>query len=840
MRTFRFADLPIGRKLLFIGLLTSGIALFSVSLLLSVRGALEMSDHTLTDMKTYARVIGNTTASTMMFDDRKSATEILAALSANPDVVDAILYDTKGEIFARYTVPNHPLAMPYVRQGYYLFSYRQLIVSEPIQFGGDMLGSIYLESDLHNLYDGLMRDIMLTFLAASVVFLLVTLLYSRLQRAIVAPVVALAGAMQEVTSGQDYSIRVSASNKDEVGKLAHSFNAMLERIQSRDAELAKGRERLEEMVAQRTSSMIAAQRIAHLGNWEWDVAANTLQWSDEMCRIFGVEPHEFRKTYDDFLRAVHPDDSPAVEEAVRLALEQDKPYSIDYRIRRPDGMERHVHAQGEVVRDAERRPFRMMGTVQDVTDRKHAEEEINNLAYYDVLTGLPNRRLFMDRFHVALSHSARNKSYGALLFLDLDKFKTINDTLGHAYGDMLLVEVAQRIRHGVREVDTVARLGGDEFAVLIEELGAKEDAAMRKVALFADKIRAMLATPYWIKESEYRSSSSIGVCLYLGSGEPMEVLLKHADIAMYQAKSAGRNAVRFFDPFIQQMAEQRAALEADLQGAVSGGQLRLYYQVQVDSDQRPLGAEALVRWVHPQRGIVSPGQFIPVAEESTLILEIGHWVMDQACRRLAIWAEQEATRELTLSVNVSAQQFRLHDFVDRVAAIIALHAIEPARLKLELTESVVLSDVADVVAKMHSLKVMGVQLSLDDFGTGYSSLSYLKQLPLDQIKIDQSFVRDVVNDQNDAVMVQTIIDMARNFGLHVIAEGVEKTEQFAFLRERGCVAYQGYLYSKPVEAQVSARCPKCKDGYLRMRKGKKGNFWGCSKYPACNYTQDAN
>jgi diguanylate cyclase (GGDEF)-like protein/PAS domain S-box-containing protein len=520
-----------------------------------------------------------------------------------------------------------------------------------------------------------------------------------------------------------------------------------------------------------------------------------------MCRIFGLEPHEFGKTYEAFLQFVHPDDTPAVEEAVRIALEQDKPYSIDYRIRRRDGTVRHVHAQGEVHRDAEGRPLRMMGTVQDITERKHAEEEINNLAYYDVLTGLPNRRLFMDRFRVALAHSARSRHYGALLFLDMDKFKTINDTLGHAYGDMLLVEVAQRIRHGVREVDTVARLGGDEFAVLIEELGTKEDAAMRKLALIADKIRAVLATPYWIKDSEYRSSTSIGVCLYLGTGEPMEVLLKHADIAMYQAKSAGRNAVRFFDPFMQQMAEQRAALEADLQGAVSGGQLRLYYQVQVDGERKPLGAEALVRWVHPQRGIVSPAQFIPVAEESSLILEIGHWVLDQACHRLAIWAEQEATRELTLSVNVSAQQFRLHDFVDRVAAIVALHAVEPARLKLELTESVVLSDVADVVAKMHSLKIMGVQLSLDDFGTGYSSLSYLKQLPLDQIKIDQSFVRDVVTDPNDAVMVQTIIDMARNFRLHVIAEGVEKAEQFAFLKQHGCQAYQGYLYGRPVPVE---------------------------------------
>jgi len=811
MKAAWFRDASIGRKLLFIGLLTSGIALFVVSLILSVRGAIEWHERSLTDMGTYAKVIGNNAAPAMMFDDRKAAIEILAALSANPDVVDAVLYDREGEIFARYSVPNHPSAMPFVRQGSYLFSFDQLIVSEPVQFRGEVLGSLYLESDLHSLYEGLRRDIALIFLLAGVVLLLVTLLYSRLQKTIVAPLVELADAMQSVSAGQDYGIRVAAGGKDEVGRLAQSFNTMLERIQSRDAELARHREHLEEVVAQRTASLTAAQRIAHLGNWEWDIVNGTLRWSDEMCRIFGLEPHEFGGTYEAFLQAVHPEDQHGVEEHVRAALEEYKPYNIDYRIRLPDSSVRHVHAQGEVFRDGTKQPVRMMGTVQDTTERKRAEDEINNLAYYDVLTGLPNRRLFMDRFRVALSHSARSRHYGALLFLDLDKFKTINDTLGHTYGDKLLVEVAQRIRHGVRESDTVVRLGGDEFAVLIEGLGPKEDAAMRKVVLFADKIRALLATPYWIKESEYHSSSSIGVCLYLGSGEPMEVLLKHADIAMYQAKNAGRNAVRFFDPLMQQMAEQRATLEADLQCAVSDGQLRLYYQIQVDGDKRPIGAEALVRWVHPQRGIVSPAQFIPVAEESSLILEIGHWVMDNACRLLAQWAVHENLRDLTLSVNVSAQQFRLHDFVERVTALVHMHAIDPARLELELTESVVLSDVSDVVAKMHRLKVLGVQLSLDDFGTGYSSLSYLKQLPLDQIKIDQSFVRDVVNDQNDAVMVRTIIDMARNFRLHVIAEGVEDEMQFAFLREHGCMAYQGYLYSKPVpieefEALIKKLC----------------------------------
>jgi EAL domain-containing protein (putative c-di-GMP-specific phosphodiesterase class I) len=275
-------------------------------------------------------------------------------------------------------------------------------------------------------------------------------------------------------------------------------------------------------------------------------------------------------------------------------------------------------------------------------------------------------------------------------------------------------------------------------------------------------------------------------------------LLKHADLAMYQAKDSGRNAVRFFDPAMQLAVETRAALEADLRHAIPDKQLRLYYQIQLDNDHRPLGAEALVRWIHPKRGMVSPAQFIPIAEESSLILDIGHWVMETACRQLALWDKREQTRHLELAVNVSAQQFRLQGFVDKVAAMMRIHRVNPARLKLELTESVVLTDVADVVAKMHALKALGIKLSLDDFGTGYSSLSYLKQLPLDQIKIDQSFVRDIATDPNDAVMVQTIIDLAQNFRLNVIAEGVETEAQLTFLKQNGCMAYQGYLFSKPV------------------------------------------
>jgi diguanylate cyclase (GGDEF)-like protein len=385
-----------------------------------------------------------------------------------------------------------------------------------------------------------------------------------------------------------------------------------------------------------------------------------------------------------------------------------------------------------------------------------------------------------------------------VLFLDLDKFKILNDTLGHGYGDLLLIEVAMRLRTCVREMDTIARMGGDEFVVLVEDIAADAEEASQKVAHLAEKIRSALAQPYTLEQYEQHSSPSIGVCLYRSRDETVESLLKHADMAMYQAKDAGRNAVRFFDPVMQHAVESRSALEADLRRAVPDQQLHLYYQIQLDNEFRPLGAEALLRWIHPMRGMVSPALFIPLAEESSLILDIGQWVLDAACRQLQGWAKHEQMCNLIIAVNISAKQFMRVDFVEQVDAVMRKYQVNPELLKLELTESVVLGDVKGVVAAMHALKGLGVRLSMDDFGTGYSSLSYLKQLPLDQLKIDQSFVRDITSDTNDAVLVRAIIDLARNFRLNVIAEGVETKDQLEFLKINGCMAYQGYLFSKPI------------------------------------------
>jgi len=453
--------------------------------------------------------------------------------------------------------------------------------------------------------------------------------------------------------------------------------------------------------------------------------------------------------------------------------------------------------------------------VRDISERKKSEHVIHNLAFYDPLTDLPNRRLFQDRLTIAIASSVRNKQYGALMFLDLDNFKTLNDTQGHDVGDLLLIEVAKRLKSCVRESDTVARMGGDEFIVLIEGLGSHEEYASQVVAHVAEKMRESLAQPYQLNNIHHQSSPSIGVYIFSGAKDALEDVIKRADIAMYQAKNSGRNRVRFYDPELQKLVEYRAAMEADLSNAVFERQLQLHYQIQVDRELRPLGAEALIRWHHPQRGVVSPAEFIPIAEETALIQCIGDWVVETACQQLANWAQRDDTRHLILAINVSAKQFKQSNFVEIIQSKIDKYKIDPSLLKLELTESLALHDIDFVIAKMHALKnEVGVRLSLDDFGTGYSSLSYLKRLPLNQVKIDQSFVRDVKIDTNDAVMVKTIIDMAHNFGLDVIAEGVETEDQLVLLKEFGCMAYQGYLFSKPLtldafEKLLSKQDPVC-------------------------------
>jgi len=442
-----------------------------------------------------------------------------------------------------------------------------------------------------------------------------------------------------------------------------------------------------------------------------------------------------------------------------------------------------------------------VGTFTDLSEHREAKEAIYRLAYYDPLTDLPNRRLLRDHMDIALHNSTRSLHHGAVFLIDLDNFKFINDTRGHAIGDLLLIEMARRLKSCVREGDTVARLGGDEFVVMLEILGKDPCQAALQAEALSKKVLNICSQPVLIAGEELYCTLSIGISLFSMPLVSSEEILKRADIAMYQAKSAGRNTMSFFDPNVHAALEKRQTLLSELHQALPKNQLRLYFQAQVmqiGHESKVLGAEVLLRWQHPQRGLVSPAEFIPLAEESGMIVPIGLWVLVTACKQLKIWEANPLTQHLILAVNVSARQFGQSDFVELVCRVLEETGAKGTHLKIELTESLVLKDVADTIKKMEALKLLGVHFSIDDFGTGHSSLSYLKKLPINQLKIDQSFVHEIDTNQGDAIIAQTIIGMASNLGFNVIAEGVETEAQRGCLESQGCYTFQGYLFSKPV------------------------------------------
>jgi diguanylate cyclase (GGDEF)-like protein/PAS domain S-box-containing protein len=451
------------------------------------------------------------------------------------------------------------------------------------------------------------------------------------------------------------------------------------------------------------------------------------------------------------------------------------------------------------VQDSEGRISGVIGIARDVTDRKRAEHEIERMAFYDTLTALPNRRLLVNRLQSVLGEAGAPAQYGAVFFIDIDHFKNLNDTLGHAVGDQLLQQVASRLLERAAPGRSTARFGGDEFVVVSENLGANIIQAVTEAERIAADLLDQLHTPFAVGDRQHHASGSIGVAMFGGDQAlPADELLKRADLAVHQAKAAGRNTVRFFDPEMQARLKARSVMETELRAGLAREELRLHYQPVVDANGRILGAEALVRWMHPVRGMVPPLDFIDLAEETGLILPLGEWVLRTACRQLVLWSRRAATRHLNIAVNVSARQFRHPDFIAQVEAMLDATGANASRLTFELTESLLFHDVEDILGKMGRLRLRGIGFSLDDFGTGYSSLGYLKRLPLDQLKIDQSFVREVLTDPSDAAIVRTTLTLALSLGLDVIAEGVETEGQLDFLRRHGCRSFQGYFFGRPM------------------------------------------
>ncbi|MBG7618022.1 EAL domain-containing protein [Herbaspirillum sp. AP02] len=539
---------------------------------------------------------------------------------------------------------------------------------------------------------------------------------------------------------------------------------------------------------------------ANLGLWDWHIQADTRSVDGRANAMLGYPPERQFDAPGEWRTLVNPEHMAALDHALRLHLADSRHcFEAEYQMRHKEGHWVWIQCRGKLVeRDTNGRPLRMVGTRMDISARKSAEEEIARLAYYDGLTDLPNRRLLLDRLSQAVARYARAGQYGAVIFVDLDNFKGLNDTMGHDTGDRLLELVAMRLQQVTREIDTVARLGGDEFVILLENLGSQIEEAENNAECVCRKILTALNAGYELQGSEVRSTPSLGVVLFGAGRHTVNDLLRQADMAMYEAKAAGRNTYRFFCPSMQEVLDQMAMLENDLRHALVRHELRLHYQPIVRADGSLAGVEALMRWQHPQRGMVYPAAFIGQAEKAGLIVEFGQWALTTACEQLAAWAGDAQTAHLTIAVNVSARQFRQPDFAQCVLDILERTGANPRRLKLELTESMLLTDVDTLITRMAMLKETGLGFSLDDFGTGYSSLSYLKKLPLDQLKIDRSFVQDMLQTPHAWSIVQTIVNLAQGLGLDVVAEGVETGEQWAALRRLGCAGFQGYLFGKPM------------------------------------------
>lgn len=778
------------------------LGILFLALFASVAGSWQVNEQVREDMISQGRRITDNLAHqstlALIYSSADNATEVMHATMAFPGVIGMEIRHANGDLLL--SQGNNDLTQFMQQQesgGLHADSmlnaesnkawhFSAPVFSQPMEespFGDaskpELLGYVSVVMSKSSLVQTT-TNIFVTNLLTSFSFALLFLyLISKLTSNLSRPLDHLSDSMARAQRGE-IGVRAKPGGPRDIARMAHAFNRMMTELEEREAALR-----------------IAATAFeAEEGMMVTDEHANIIQINQAFTDLTGYIAQDVIGKSPSILKSERQ--SGVFFERMWASLQRDRSWQGEIWNRRKNGEIFPAWLSITAVVDKDGKVTNYVGAYVDFTERKKAENEIHHLAFYDPLSQLPNRRLLLDRLHQGIATGARNHTGGALMFIDLDNFKTLNDTKGHAIGDLLLIEVSRRLQACVREGDTVARFGGDEFVLLLEGLSEDSAHAAVQARAIGEKVLQSLSEPYQLEGSEFHSSSSMGITLFINYKDTMDELLKQADTAMYEAKKSGRNTLRFFDPAMQQELESRAQTEVGLREALRLREFELYYQPQVDQLDHVIGAEVLLRWIHPERGLIPPLQFIPLAEENGLILPIGKWVLETACQQISIWSQDDATRDLMLAVNVSARQFRQGDFVGQIHEILEKTAIDPTRLKLELTESILLDDIGDSIAKMHSLKELGISFAMDDFGTGYSSLAYLTQLPLDQLKIDQSFVQHIGTKSSDAAIIQTIIGMANNLGMEVIAEGVETQEQRDFLEWNGCKLYQGYLFSKPL------------------------------------------
>jgi diguanylate cyclase (GGDEF)-like protein/PAS domain S-box-containing protein len=623
-------------------------------------------------------------------------------------------------------------------------------------------------------------------LAAAGIVVLVLLLAMALSRRIAQPIHAVSVAARRA-SGGGLDVRLPTDGPRELAEVAREFNLMLDAIGDTQARLQHSQARLK-----------LALEGSHMAIWDLEVDSGSVYLSETWSELLGGPKLATQSSLRELLRQIPAADRTLVTAAFKQVLQKrEEDFLAEHRLRTRTGRTLWLATQGRVTeRDANGRATRMLGIIVDISERHHREDKIHRLAHFDTLTSLPNRHMLTQEVTKALARARRARQFGALMFIDLDRFKSINDARGHATGDALLKAVAARLQSLTREGDMVARMGGDEFVVLATSLADNAADAARSAHLLAEKMRAALELPYEIGQQFFTSSASIGVAVLVMDNQTVDDLLREADIAMYRAKSAGRNQIAFFQVGMQAEVEQRLTVENDLAQAIERQQMSLHAQSQVDPEGRLVGAELLLRWRHPELGIIPPLHFIEVAEETGLIVRIGDWVLNQAC--MLVKELRTTHQDIPLSVNISPRQFRYLGFTERVQEILQTHGVPGSSLIFEVTEGLLVGPVDATIKRMNELRAVGIRFSIDDFGTGYSSLAYLKRLPLYELKIDKSFVDGIPDDPNDTEIVQMIISLAKLLKLRVVAEGVEMLEQSNFLKSRGCETMQGYFFRRPV------------------------------------------
>lgn len=581
--------------------------------------------------------------------------------------------------------------------------------------------------------------------------------------------------------------------------LADRFNQMRQANAQAQQALLDKEQLLVHQLTDSQSILKESQFAAGIGHYEWDLVSGEVTRSDLLDSMFGL-PSTRLLSQEDWLKRIHPTDHARVAEIYDNAVRRgDTIKALEYRILSPrDHSIRWLCVDATPLHDVNGLTVKLRGTVQDITELKQREARIHELAFYDALTGLANRRLFVEHASNAISACARHCQVGAVILVDLDNFKTLNDAKGHAMGDALLCQAAQRIEEAVRQTDLVARFGGDEFVVLFESIGANEDDSGDAAMAVAEKILAAIRRPFQLNGVSHSCTASLGIVLFDRDSNDVDDVLMRADSAMYQAKASGRNTARFFDADVQHHVMERFELENELRQGLALQQFILEYQAQVHINGLVYGAEVLVRWQHPVRGRISPAAFIPITEATGMVIPLGRWILECTCRQLADWSQHPVLARISLAVNISARQILDPGFVGQVLDIVRSTGANPQRLKLELTESVLIDNTEFIIEKMKSLRLHGISFSLDDFGTGFSSLSYLKKLPLNQLKIDRSFVTDLIHDPNDVAIASLVIALGKALELDVIAEGVETMEQQQCLAKLGCHHYQGYGFSRPI------------------------------------------